>query len=77
MNEKEINDILNDQKNAEVVDIFKYKEYYYIKAVRLDEKDIIYVYYKLDDNKNISEVKDKELLKHLKKTHEIHQKRIF
>lgn len=77
MNEEQVNDLLNKQKNAEVVNIFEYRENQYIKAFKLDEKKLIYVYYKLDENQNISEIEDKELLKEFKRTQEIHEKRIY
>ena len=77
MNRDKINNLLNKQKNAELIDIFKYKEKDYVKALKIDEGYLpVYIYFELNNNE-IKEIEDKELLNKIIKTNEIHEKRIY
>ena len=77
MDEHKINNLLNKQKNAELIYIFKYKEKDYVKALKIDKGYLpVYIYFELNNNE-IKEIEDKELLNKIRKTNEIHEKRIY
>ena len=77
MNRDKINDLLKKQRNAELIDIFKYKEKDYVKALKIDKGYLpVYIYFELNNNE-IKEIEDKELLNKIRKTNEIHEKRIY
>lgn len=76
MNQKELQEKLSREKNAEYISEFNYQGRVYVKALKESKKVIEYVYYKIEKNE-IKEIEDNQLLSYFKEQYELKPSKII
>ena len=76
MTEEELKKRLLKEKKAEFVIEIEYNEKKYVKAVRIKRKEILNMYYEIENNQ-IKEIANEKILNYLKQNYELEPNNII